>query len=69
MKLKVDTWAKLAMGACAVAALTATHAMAQRGPQTDEQQLAQAKEWNATPAPSDPRDFQGVWWTRGTPCG
>jgi hypothetical protein len=56
--------ARLATGACALALLAAP-AMAQRGPQTDEQQLAQAKQWNANPAPADPRDFQGVWWTRG----
>jgi hypothetical protein len=24
-----------------------------------------AKIWNANPAPSDPRDFTGVWWIRG----
>jgi hypothetical protein len=74
--VKIDTWAKLAMGACAVALMAAPLALAQegrgRGPLTPEQQAAaekrnaeQAKEWNANPAPSDPRDFQGVWWTRG----
>lgn len=25
----------------------------------------QAAEWNKNPAPKDPRDFSGVWWTRG----
>ena len=24
-----------------------------------------AEEWNKIPAPTDPRDFSGVWWTRG----
>jgi hypothetical protein len=24
-----------------------------------------AAEWNKNPAPTDPRDFSGVWWTRG----
>ena len=77
--MKTDTWAKLAMGACAVALMAAPLALAQEeggprrgGAPTPEQQAAaekrnadQAKEWNANPAPSDPRDFQGVWWTRG----
>ena len=64
--LKSETWAKLAMGACAVALAAAPQAMAQRGAApTPDQLRAQAKEWNAVPAPSDPRDFQGVWWTRG----
>lgn len=26
---------------------------------------AQSREWNRNPAPTDPRDFSGVWWTRG----
>jgi hypothetical protein len=26
---------------------------------------AQSDKWNAVPAPADPRDFSGVWWTRG----
>jgi hypothetical protein len=42
-------------------------------PQPDAQQLAarekknaaDAAEWNKNPAPTDPRDFSGVWWTRG----
>lgn len=63
--MKAEHLAKLAVGACALALLGAPLALAQRGPLTDEQQAAQAKIWNATPAPSDPRDFQGVWWTRG----
>src|SRR4051812_7443222 len=73
-----ENWAKLAMGACALAMMAAPFALAQeegpagRGPPTAEQQAAaekrntdQAREWNANPAPKGPRDFQGVWWTRG----
>lgn len=26
---------------------------------------AQSDKWNEVPAPADPRDFSGVWWTRG----
>jgi hypothetical protein len=70
--LKAEYWAKLATGACAAALLAAPMALAQRAPPTPEQIAARekkaaedAKVWNATPAPSDPRDFQGVWWTRG----
>jgi hypothetical protein len=76
--LKTEHWAKLAMGACAAALVAAPFALAQEGgrpgraPPTPEQQAAaekrnadQSREWNANPAPSDPRDFQGVWWTRG----
>jgi len=75
--LKTETWPKLAMGACAIALMAAPFALAQeggprRGPPTPEQQAAaekrnadQAKEWNANPAPTGPRDFQGIWWTRG----
>jgi hypothetical protein len=81
--VNTDHWAKLAMGACAVALMAApvlivSGALAQeggpprRGPPTPEQQAAaekrnadQAKDWNANPAPTDPRDFQGIWWTRG----
>jgi hypothetical protein len=43
-----------------------------RTPPTPEQIAAREKraaeqsaEWNRNPAPSDPRDFSGVWWTRG----
>ena len=76
--MKTEHWAKLAMGACAAALVAAPFALAQEGgrpgraPPTPEQQAAaekrnadQSREWNANPAPSDPRDFQGVWWTRG----
>lgn len=81
--MKTETWAKLAMGACAFALMAAPPILAPRalaqeegprrgGPPTPEQQAAaekrnaeQAKEWNANPAPKDPRDFQGIWWTRG----
>ena len=31
---------------------------------TQKQEMANAKLWNANPAPTDPRDFQGLWWTR-----
>ena len=68
----------LAKGACAVALTAASVALAQEGgprsrtPPTPEQLAAReaqnaedARQWNAAPAPSDPRDFQGVWWTRG----
>jgi hypothetical protein len=77
MTLTLDPWAKLALGACAAALLAAPFALAQEGgparaAPTPEQiaareakNAADAKAWNATPAPSDPRDFQGVWWTRG----
>jgi len=27
--------------------------------------LADPAEWSKNPAPQDPRDFSGVWWTRG----
>jgi hypothetical protein len=40
-----------------------------RTPPTPEQIAAReqknAAEWNRNPAPGDPRDFSGVWWTRG----
>ena len=62
---KAALGAGLAVGAAALALLSGSQAIAQRGAQSDEQQLAQSKEWNATPASKDPRDFQGVWWTRG----
>ena len=70
--LKAEYWAKLATGACALALAAAPLALAQRAPPTPEQIAARekkeaedAKVWNAIPAPSDPRDFTGVWWTRG----
>jgi len=70
--LKAEYWAKLATGACALALMAAPLALAQRAPPTPEQIAARekkeaedAKVWNAIPAPSDPRDFTGVWWTRG----
>jgi hypothetical protein len=70
--LKAEYWAKLATGACALALVAAPLALAQRAPPTPEQLAARekkeaedAKVWNAIPAPSDPRDFTGVWWTRG----
>jgi hypothetical protein len=31
----------------------------------EQRNAAQSHEWNRNPAPSDPRDFSGVWWTRG----
>lgn len=43
-----------------------------RAPLTPEQAAAREKTlqaqsdlWNKVPAPADPRDFSGVWWTRG----
>jgi hypothetical protein len=64
--------------ACAFALMAASVALAQEGgprgrtAPTPEQIAAReaqnaedARRWNAAPAPSDPRDFQGVWWTRG----
>ena len=74
--MKLETWAKLATGACALALLASPLAKAQEGgarkPPTPEQIAARekknaedAKLWNANPAPSDPRNFEGVWWTRG----
>src|SRR5580658_3172819 len=38
---------------------------AARAAARDKFNAAQAAEWNKKPAPSDPRDFSGVWWTRG----
>jgi hypothetical protein len=75
--VKLKIWGKPAMSACAVVLLAAPLAFAQEGgppraPPTPEQIAARekkaaddAKTWNAKPAPSDPRDFSGVWWTRG----
>jgi hypothetical protein len=72
VSLPARDWAKLATGACAAALLAAPLASAQRAPPTSEQIAAREKKnaedsrvWNAIPAPSDPRDFTGVWWTRG----
>jgi len=31
----------------------------------DKRNQEDAAEWNRNPAPKDPRDFSGVWWTRG----
>jgi len=31
----------------------------------EQKNAADAREWNRNPAPSDPRDFSGVWLTRG----
>jgi hypothetical protein len=38
---------------------------AARAAARDKLNATQAAEWNKTPAPTDPRDFSGVWWTRG----
>ncbi|HTC44928.1 MAG TPA: hypothetical protein VK696_07765, partial [Steroidobacteraceae bacterium] len=38
---------------------------AARAAARDRINAAQAAEWNKNPAPTDPRDFSGVWWTRG----
>ncbi|HTV50761.1 MAG TPA: hypothetical protein VME21_06210 [Steroidobacteraceae bacterium] len=60
---------------CACALLACLAAPAQpppTRPQTPEELAARERrtaeevaEWNRNPAPSDPRDFSGVWWTRG----
>src|SRR5258708_7876474 len=65
----------LVVGCLLVTALTATaqeEAPPRRAPPTREQiaareqkNAADSAEWNKTPAPQDPRDFSGVWWTRG----
>ncbi len=31
----------------------------------EKRNAADAAEWNKIPAPRDPRDFSGIWWTRG----
>jgi len=31
----------------------------------EQRNAAQSREWNKIPASADPRDFSGVWWTRG----
>ena len=31
----------------------------------EQKNAEDAAEWNRNPAPEDPRDFSGVWWTRG----
>ena len=38
---------------------------AARAAARDRRGAAEALEWNRNPAPQDPRDFSGVWWTRG----
>lgn len=38
---------------------------ASRAAARDQLNAAQAAQWNRNPAPRDPRDFTGVWWTRG----
>jgi hypothetical protein len=50
----------------------AQEAAPRRAPEISQQSVAREKknaadaaEWNKTPAPKDPRDFSGVWWTRG----
>ena len=55
--------------AAAVPAQEEGAAPARRAGPTPEQIAARdkknAEDWNKIPAPSDPRDFSGVWWTRG----
>jgi hypothetical protein len=60
--------------ACLLVALAAEaqEVPPRRGPPTPEQLAAREKKaaedaavWNKNPAPKDPRDFSGVWWTRG----
>src|SRR5690348_17160594 len=71
----------LALAASGLLLVTARVTQAQEGerppaagrtPPTPEQIAAREKraaeqsaEWNKNPAPKDPRDFSGVWWTRG----
>ncbi|MDB6044599.1 MAG: hypothetical protein JWM63_3150 [Gammaproteobacteria bacterium] len=50
----------------------AQEAAPRRAPEISQQSVAREKknaaeaaEWNKIPAPQDPRDFSGVWWTRG----
>lgn len=31
----------------------------------EKRNAEESVEWNQNPAPKDPRDFSGVWWTRG----
>ena len=38
---------------------------AARAAARDKRNAAEAQQWNQNPAPQDPRDFSGVWWTRG----
>ena len=38
---------------------------AARAAARDQLNAAQAAQWNRNPAPRDPQDFSGVWWTRG----
>jgi len=38
---------------------------AARAAAREKRDAADALEWNKNPAPKDPRDFSGVWWTRG----
>src|ERR1700743_2937290 len=40
-------------------------APAARAPARDKRNAEDALVWNRNPAPKDPRDFSGVWWTRG----
>lgn len=63
----------LLAASCLFAAVPlATMAQAAAAPPTPEQIAAREKqaaedaaEWNKNPAPKDPRDFSGVYWTRG----
>ena len=58
----------LALSLTAVLPVLALAAGAPQAPspptQVDVEEAANAKLWNAKPAPSDPRDFQGVWRVR-----
>jgi hypothetical protein len=51
----------LAVSAQAAAAPPTPEQIAAR----EKQAAADAAEWNKIPAPKDPRDFSGVYWTRG----
>jgi hypothetical protein len=62
--LAAGCWMAVSLGATAQ-----EEAPARRAPPSPEQIAAReqknALEWNKNPAPQDPRDFSGVWWTRG----
>ena len=70
MKRLLHAAALAALCASAVAMTPRLGAAQEEGgapPKVDDAKLlAQAKVWNARPAPTDPRDFTGgAWWTRG----
>ena len=62
IKLRVLATAA-AISLCGLATAVAQAPPAARGRANTE--AANSKLWNANPAPSDPRDFQGMWWGEG----